>query len=133
MQVAVTVWEGRISPVFDAARTLLVVELVEAEVAGRRLWPIPVAAMHTFLRLLAELRVEVLICGALCEGQARMLESRGVEVLSFLTGDVDQVLGSFAAGADLTAYVMPGCRRGRCRRMPARTRGWKVATEKPSI
>jgi predicted Fe-Mo cluster-binding NifX family protein len=119
MNVAVTVWGKRISPVFDSAQTVLVARLQGQEVLERRLWTFPTALLGPFLRLLGELQVEVIICGALCEGQARILENHRIEVISFLTGDVDEILGLFAQGGDLGAYTMPGCRHGRCRRLRA--------------
>jgi hypothetical protein len=53
-------------------------------------------------------------------------------VISFLTGDVDEILNLFAQGGDLGAYTMPGCRHGRCRRLRAAQQDFLV-DEAPNI
>ncbi len=75
---------------------------------------------NRFLMLLSELDIQVLICGALCEGPARVLEAHGIEVNSFLTGEVEEVLESYIRGRDLAEFSLPGCRWGMCRRMQGR-------------
>jgi predicted Fe-Mo cluster-binding NifX family protein len=114
MNVAITVWGNRISPVFDSAQTLLVAEIREDQVVGRKLQLFQATMFDRFLRLLEELDVRVLICGALCEGPARILESHDIEVIPFLTGEVEKILECYVQEKDLNEFAMPGCRHGRC-------------------
>jgi len=70
MNVAITVWENRISPVFDSAETLLIAEIREARVVDRKIRVFHAGLFDRFIKLLHDLEVRVLICGALCAGQA---------------------------------------------------------------
>jgi predicted Fe-Mo cluster-binding NifX family protein len=114
MNVAITVWGNRISPVFDSAQTLLVAEIREDQVVDRKIQMFQATMFNRFLRLLEELDVRVLICGALCEGPARILESRDIEVIPFLAGEVEKILECYVQEKDLNEFAMPGCRHGRC-------------------
>jgi predicted Fe-Mo cluster-binding NifX family protein len=116
MNIAITVWGQRISPVFDAAQTLLVAEVVGNMIVDRKVAVFQAGRFEQFVQLLAEMEVRVLICGALCAGPAGILESRGVSVISFMTGEAEQVLQMYVRGEDLNPFTMPGCRwRGCCR------------------
>jgi len=117
MNVAITVWGNRISPVFDSAKTLLVAEIREEMVVDRKIHLLQATIFNVCLRLLAELEVRVLLCGALCEGPLRLLESQRIEVIPFLTGETEQILQCFVQGEDLKQFVMPGCGHSRCCRM----------------
>ncbi len=115
MNVAITIWENRISPVFDAAENLLIAEIRDREIVGRKTRPLPAGPYSQLIQLLREHRVKVLICGALCVGPAALLETHGIHVISFIAGDAEQVLARYAQGEDLSAFFMPGCRWRRCR------------------
>ncbi len=119
VKVALTVWEERISPVFDFARMLLVVEIEGREVVGRRYEPFGFDRVLRRVAMLSDLDVEVLICGAVSEPVANMIEARGIRLVPFVTGSVDQVLDAYLKNI-LAApdFRMPGCggRRRRRRR-----------------
>jgi predicted Fe-Mo cluster-binding NifX family protein len=114
MKIAITVWGNRISPVFDAASALLLVEMGETEPLGRDLRLFQPSRHDSFIALLLENDVQLLICGAICEGAVRRVEAAGVEVIPFLTGEVDSFIEGYFEGMDFTAFTMPGCRNGRC-------------------
>jgi predicted Fe-Mo cluster-binding NifX family protein len=114
MNVAITVWGNRISPVFDSAKTLLVAEIREDQVVDRKTQMFQTTVFNRCLRLLEELDVRVLICGALCEGPVRLLESHGIEVIPFVTGEAEKILESYVQGKDLKEFAMPGCGHARC-------------------
>ena len=127
MNVAITVWGNRISPVFDSAQTLLVAEIREDRLVDRKIQRFQAAMFNRCLRLLEELDVQVLICGALCEGPTRLLEAHGIEVIPFVTGETEKVLACFIQGKDLQDFAMPGCGHGRCCRVrEGRRRGQKI-------
>jgi len=114
MNVAITVWGNRISPVFDSAQTLLVAEIQGNQVVGRKIQLFQATMFHRCLRLLEELNVRVLICGALCEGPARLLELHDIEVIPFVSGEVEAILECYVQGKDMQGFVMPGCGHARC-------------------
>ncbi len=132
MRVAIPIADGRISPVFDAARRVLLVDLEDGREVNRSdaiLDESPVAARAGCL---ARLQPNVLICGAISRPLEELLLSAGIEVIGQTCGNVEEVLGAFVTGK-LTddAFIMPGCcrhrrrhRGGRCRTgAPSRKRG----------
>ena len=124
MKVAVTVWQGRISPVFDVSREAMVLT-IEGGVEKRRCSEkIETATPLRKLDLLTDLGVETLICGAISEPLQDELTSRGVRVIGFVAGEVDEVVATFLAGTLPTPTLsMPGCGGRRNRFRGGRGRG----------
>ncbi len=124
MAVAVPVWQGRVSPVFDVAAQLLLVELEGVEEHSRREEPLPESDPHLRAGRLAELGVKTLICGAISRPLESLLVARRIEVIPRVCGDVDEVLRAYCSGSvGEERFAMPGCcgrrrqrQRGRCRR-----------------
>ncbi len=114
MKIGITVWGNRISPVFDSAQTLLVAEIRQTEIINRRIEVFQAGLFSRFIELLEELEVQVLICGALSDQPAAMFEAGEIEVIPFVTGEVEAVLSYYVKGMDLTDFIMPGCPRNRC-------------------
>ena len=117
MTVALPVWMERISPVFDTARRLLVVDRNDGREAGRR--EIDIAGLSPARRgeELAASGAEVLVCGAISKGYWQMVSAAGVEVIPFITGGVDQILEAYFGGRlSDPRFLMPGCGRQRRRR-----------------
>jgi predicted Fe-Mo cluster-binding NifX family protein len=108
--IAIPVSQERISPLLDtAARLLLVTRRRGKEVERKEfvLSPLPPEALA---RNMAELRVDVLLCAALSESLLRLLQQRGVRVMSHVCGDVKAVLQAFCCGRlSRPEFRMPGC------------------------
>lgn len=115
MNVAVTVWGRRISPVVDAARTLLIVEIQQGRIVEQSVLALQSGRLDRLIQLLTERKIATLLCGALCANSAAALQDHGIEVVSFLSGDVHAALQMWVSGQDLNELSMPGCRWGRCR------------------
>ncbi len=114
MNVAITIWGDRISPVFDAARTLLVVAVKDGQIMEQKVLTFHALQFDWVEKVLREHAVKVLICGAICERGVERLEGMGIEVKPFLTGRVKKVLRQFAAKDEVNDFVMPGCCVGGC-------------------
>ena len=116
MNVAVTAWDGRISPVFDSAKTLMLAEIKDGEVVSRRYESIdPVWISHLADRL-RELGVDVLICGAISQTPSTIIEANGIRLIPFIGGAIEEVLNAFArSGRIAPDFLMPGCGRGQRR------------------
>jgi len=110
MTVGVPVWQGRVSPVLDVARHLLVVDVeTNAEVA-RRDASLDETHLNARFKRICELGVEILICGGVSQPLEAALLSAGVRVVPQTCGPVEDVLRAFLSGR-LTdeAFLMPGC------------------------
>lgn len=116
MKVALTVWDGRISPVFDVSRQAAILTIENGALTAHSHASIETPAPALKIERLIGLGVETLICGAISEPLRRELVARGVRVLGFVAGETDEVVRSFVAGALPTdALSMPGCGGGQHR------------------
>jgi predicted Fe-Mo cluster-binding NifX family protein len=97
-RIALPAWEGRVSPVFDVARRVVLVDLDGRRERGREVVLLPGADPGARARGLEGHHVDVLICGAISQPVAQALASSGVTVVSGICGDVDLVLDRFLTG-----------------------------------
>lgn len=122
MRIAIPIVDGRISPVFDVAERLLLVDVEDGSEVRRSEEVLEDHAIETRTKRVAQLHVNVLVCGAISRPLQAMLLSAGVEVIPQTCGRVEDVLRAFVAGRLRgDAFVMPGCcgrrrrfRGGRC-------------------
>jgi predicted Fe-Mo cluster-binding NifX family protein len=109
MKLAVSYWQGRISPVFDVSRYLLVVEL-ESWVEKAR-FEVVLRESDSIRRAkqLEDLGVEVLICGAVSRDMEAALRDSGVIVKRLVRGEVDEVLAAYCTQSlEQERFKMPG-------------------------
>jgi predicted Fe-Mo cluster-binding NifX family protein len=110
MKVALTVWENRISPLFDSARTLLIVDITDQTATGRYFEPFHCESPSSRAAKLSDLKVQVLICGAVSDLFAKMIETYGIRIIPFVAGAVDEVIDAYLMGAiSSSRFQMPGC------------------------
>jgi len=110
MKVAITVWGNRISPVFDSAQTILLAEIENGEIISRKREFLPRLVASRLARMVAETQIDTLICGAISERPALIIQQSGIALLSFVGGNAEQFLEDYAAGRPLELFRMPGCR-----------------------
>jgi predicted Fe-Mo cluster-binding NifX family protein len=131
MTVAITTWNGRVSPVLDVARQIELLEADGGQIAGRRLATLPGTSFQHQAESLLALHPEVLICGAVSRPLADLLTTGGVKLIPFTAGETDPVVQAWLTGTlPNPAMTMPGCcgrRMGWCGRGrghgPGRGRG----------
>jgi len=129
MIVAIPVWQGRVSPVFDVAGQLLVVQTDGSVELARRQEAIPEEDPHRRVQRLQALGVETLICGAISRPLEDLLVAGRIDVIPRICGDAEDVLRAFlSVELEEDRFAMPGCcgqkqrrRRGRCRRRGGRS------------
>jgi predicted Fe-Mo cluster-binding NifX family protein len=114
MKVALPIRNGRVSPVFDVACRLVVVAFEGDEMAERSEFSIKESGGDARAVLLQELGVSTLICGAISNQTARKVERRGIELIPWIVGEIDDVIDAYCVGSlGNDGFIMPGCRRGR--------------------
>ena len=124
MKAALTVWDGRMSPVFDVSREALILTIENEAVAARSIENIETSTAALKLDRLIDLGIETLICGAISEPLRHELTTRGVEVIGFVAGEIDDVVESFVSGTLPTPTLsMPGCYGGQHRFRGGRDQG----------
>jgi predicted Fe-Mo cluster-binding NifX family protein len=124
MRIAIPIWQGRISPVFDVAGQLLLIELADGREVAREVQLVDEITAEEHGRKLAEIGVETLICAGISQSLEASLADRGIRVIARICGNVEEVLAAFVSGRlDEERFAMPGCcgqrqrrHRGGCRR-----------------
>jgi predicted Fe-Mo cluster-binding NifX family protein len=121
MNVAIPTLANRVSPVFDVAQAIVVVELQADRELHRQTVPLLARDITRRVAELSHYAVNVLICGAISRPLEALVQAAGIHVIPQICGPVEDVLRAFIAGRlDDRAFLMPGC-RGR------RRRGWRGA------
>lgn len=124
MKTAITIWNNRIAPVYDSARTFLIVELDKEGAESEQTCTVDEKGKLNFL--ISE-KVDRVICGAISRQCEMMLQEKGIELISFVGGPVCRVVEAVVAGEPSSSYsALPGCRGPHCQggRGMRRRRGW---------
>jgi predicted Fe-Mo cluster-binding NifX family protein len=124
MRVGIPIWNGRVSPVLDVAKRLIVVDIEDGVESRRAEASIDDPDIAVRTRWIKGLGVEFLICGAVSWPFEAMLTAAGVQVAPQICGSVEEVLQAYLVGrlAD-EAFLMPGCCGRRRRFAGGRRRG----------
>jgi len=120
-RISIPIWNGRVSPVFDTASRLLVVEVGPQGEYNRYETDISDQFLPSKVMRLTGLGIDTLICGAISRPVASMVTTAGIRLIPWISGQVEEVLQAFLRGALFTPqFLMPGCAgqwgRGRGRR-----------------
>lgn len=122
MKVALTVWNGRISPVFDVSRRILVLDVDHGAVIGRREEPLEGINPVQKAGKLVEWEVRKLICGAISRPLAGLCDAYGIRIIPFIAGDAEEVIEAYLARKlPNRRMTMPGCCSGGRRRFQGRS------------
>lgn len=125
MIVAIPIWQGRVSPVFDVAGQILLVELEHCAETSRHQAELTEEMPDRRADQVATLGADTVICGAISRSLETLLNARGVQVIARVCGGVEEILAAFC-NEELhdDRFAMPGCcqRRRRQRRCRSRTR-----------
>jgi len=109
MKVAMPIWEGRISPVLDSARRLLLIEVEGNEEVDRYEVLFEGASLVSRADHVCGLGVDVLICGGVSRSLGGLLEDMGVTVVPWISGKPDRVLSAYLSHDFSQArFAMPG-------------------------
>jgi len=114
MKVAVPEYQGRIAPVFDTCRHVLIFDQQEDRdvMVGNEDWSF--LARHQRPARLRELGVETLLCGGISCRMEDLINLQGIKTIAWLAGHLPDLLAALREGrVSDPCYSMPG---RRCRR-----------------
>ena len=123
MKLALPVFGTRVSPRFDCAPEILVLEETEKGGGRETRFKTDTWSERERIEKLLDLGVETVICGGLDVVSARELQENAIKVYPWVTGDVKDVITCFQRGK-LGDGVMVG-RGGRCCGRWRFRRGWQ--------
>jgi predicted Fe-Mo cluster-binding NifX family protein len=109
MRLAVAVWGCEVSPVFDFAHRILVVQCEEDAERARYHYEIPDEPMASRAERLRELGVNVLVCGAISSPLAKMVSGLGITLIPWKCGLIKEVLVAYFSGTlEDPRFSLPG-------------------------
>jgi predicted Fe-Mo cluster-binding NifX family protein len=112
MRVAIPLWEGRVSPVFDEASRILLIDISDNQEQRRQQEFLAAHNPFERARLLPKFGVDLLICGMISQTQQTALASAGIRVIPHVCGSLEDVIAAFIDGRiESGELLMPGCRR----------------------
>jgi predicted Fe-Mo cluster-binding NifX family protein len=112
MKIAIPVWNDKVSPVFDTALKLLVVNIDNGREESRFFYPIDETDITQKCQRIKKLELDTLICGAVSQTFLQILLSSGLEVIQEISGPAEDVLKAYIDGNIFQPrFLMPGCRR----------------------
>lgn len=126
MKFALTVWDGRMSPVFDVCREALILDVENKKVVSRSTENLDNASSSAKVERLAALKVGTLVCGAISEPLRQDLTAHGVKVIGFVAGEIDDVVQAIISNMlPARSLSMPGCcgQQNRLRKRQGQRRG----------
>jgi predicted Fe-Mo cluster-binding NifX family protein len=115
MRLAIPVFHTKISPRFDQAQGFVLLETGHSEVLAREELPTRGWSEVAKMRRLLDLGIETLICGGIDRASLQYLSFNGVNVYSWVTGEVDDAVACF-----LDNRMKPGIILGEQGRMMGR-------------
>jgi predicted Fe-Mo cluster-binding NifX family protein len=116
MRVAIPLWQGRVSPVFDEASRILLVDISEKREQHRKEESLMARNPFERAQVLPRLGVDLLICGMISQMQQTALSSAGIRIIPHICGGMEEVIAALLDGRiESGALRMPGC-GGRKRR-----------------
>jgi len=115
VRTAISIWNERIAPVFDASRHFLILDIEDGKILARSEEEFPDPDPLHKLEKLIEMNVQVLVCGAISRPLHEMVMAHGIRVIPFVKGDLGEVIQAWLEGGlENEAFIMPGCyRQGR--------------------
>ncbi|WP_457553393.1 NifB/NifX family molybdenum-iron cluster-binding protein [Desulfobacula sp.] len=125
MKLAITIWGNRVSPVFDAAATLLVVYIKNRMIIKKSYTSFDPESPLDLIKELKKMQVPILICGAISTKPADLIVNNDIKLISFVTGNAFKLIENFARKQTIEkSYMMPGCSKEYC---------WRQKFAKPSF
>ncbi len=118
MKIAIPTFGTRVSPRFDCAQSVLVVNVDDGGETKRQEVAAAHWAPHERINRLLELGVDTVVCGGIDRWSTASLQSAGVTVYALVAGEVGNALSALVQG-DLDAEAATeGRGRCACRRFP---------------
>lgn len=110
MRIAISYQQNRVSPVFDVAEHIMLVDIENGRQVRRNIRPLVQRDSIDRARYVSRFGVQALICGAISWPLENALLSMGMEVIACICGPVEEVIQAFMDKKLVgSAFIMPGC------------------------
>lgn len=114
MKIGIPEWQGRVSPVFDESRNLLLIDIENRQEVNR----VKKRMLHKDPLLRAKhvmnAGVDILICGTISLALEHLLISDGIVVIAYTCGPVNDIVNAYINQTLMhSEFTLPGCRKKR--------------------
>ena len=106
MKIAIPRFEESVAPSFEYCATMVIFTIEDARVVDQIDVPIHSRVAFDRVRLMRDHGVSTVICGGVDEIYEGMLRASGIQVVSWVSGNVEDLLKEFLAGR-----LLPGTAR----------------------
>jgi predicted Fe-Mo cluster-binding NifX family protein len=108
-RIAVPIFQSRISPVLDSCNELMLVDLSEAGAVRRANVSLQKMTPWERAAVMSRQGVEKIICAGVSDLMIACIVSRGMHVISGLSGEVEQIIAAYQQDQlDQDRFRMPG-------------------------
>jgi len=118
--VSISIFNKRLSPLFDTSQNLLIVNLEGSQEKGREVISFGSLSPLKKIEKLVEKKVDILICGAISNFFIHPLVKANIQVIGNLCGEYEEIIEAFKKNEIfLDKFLMPGCckrQHGKCHR-----------------
>ena len=118
--IAIPEFRERISPILDVARRFILVEILDGVQHEKQVIEFPGNGGFGTINALCAMGVSLIICDRASCHMLRAISCRGLRLIPFMQGPVEDVLASYCKGTIETAAGMGACQEdgqsSRCHR-----------------
>ena len=108
MKIAIPRFEETVAPCFEHCATMAIFIVEDARVVGQIDVPLHSQVAFDRVRLMRDHGVSTVICGGVDEVYEGMLRFSGIQVVSWVSGNVEDLLKEFLAGRLLSGTARLG-------------------------
>jgi predicted Fe-Mo cluster-binding NifX family protein len=113
-RTAIAAWQGLVATTLDFARTFLLVDVVDGQVKAKRECRLPNASPQAIAHSLEAAGAQEVVCGAISAPLWAAVEERGIRIIAFVHGGVEEVIqGCLDGTLRDERFHMAGCRPGK--------------------
>jgi len=110
MRAAFSIWDNRIAPVFDTSERIRIIDVASGKMGDWFQFDLPSDLPLLKILRLTELKVDILVCGAISREMHKLIDAYGIQVVPFVTGDITEISEALVSGQnDWSGFAMPGC------------------------
>lgn len=114
--MAISYSNGRVAPVLDVSERFVLIKLNGNDELERKEIQVLAKNLQEKVEKLAELKLNLLICGAVSAELQDAIVKKGIMLMCFCCGDLESFIHAFLEGSlNRDDFLMPGCCRKRYR------------------
>ena len=109
MRIAISIDRNAVATVFDFGSKLELIDLDDSGIVNREIVDFDAKLSSLRAAQLKELFIDTVICGAISEPVAIMIQHSGIQLVSGITGGIDSVLQAYCSSTlQDPQYLLPG-------------------------